>query len=66
MGKFIYPSFIDIYSDFGIPKTKRKVVALALLNMDQVEKVFIGMITYVQNKMQLTNLNMMKKKLKAY
>mgnify|MGYP000096902794 CR=1 FL=1 len=22
-GKFIYPSFIDIYSDFGIPKTKR-------------------------------------------
>ena len=23
-GKFIYPSFIDIYSDFGIPKTKRK------------------------------------------
>ena len=23
-GKSIYPSFIDIYSDFGIAKTKRK------------------------------------------
>ena len=45
-GKYIYPSFIETHSSFGIKKPKEEV-QVEVLNMNHQEVVIIGMIIFL-------------------
>jgi len=62
-GKEVYPSFIDLYSDFGIPKPNEPKVVMDL-NMMHPVKVIIGMTTLDLMLMQFHNLLLMLRKQK--
>ena len=47
-GKTVYPSFIDLYSDFGIKNRKELPVAADQHNMLLLEKGITGMIIFGQ------------------
>jgi hypothetical protein len=62
-GKSIYPSFIDMYSDFGIEKIKKLKVAVKPKYMTQKTRVITG--TNTSRQMPIKYLNMITQKLKS-
>ena len=65
-GKVVYPSFVDIYTDFGVKKPKGLEVITEDLNMMQVERAIIGTIISDPKQMLVIILTLMTKKQKNF